>query len=59
MAEDVEKVTQSAGATGLILNVLKCEIIATNFDIIDNTDPCKDSRDWLTLDVQRHRKLMN
>ena len=26
------------------------------FDIIDNMDACKDSRDCLTLNVQRHRK---
>ena len=36
MAEDVEKVIQSAAETGLILNASKCEIIATNFDIVDN-----------------------
>ena len=42
VAEDVEKVTQSASETGLTLNASTFEIIATNFDLVHNIDTCKD-----------------
>ena len=41
VAEDVEKVKQSTAETGLTPNSSKFEIIATNFDIVDNVDTFK------------------
>ena len=42
VAEDVEKVKQSAAETALTLNASKCEIIATNFYVVNNIDTFKD-----------------
>ena len=44
MAEDVEKVIQAAEETGLTLNESKCEIIASNFDIIENIHTFREFR---------------
>ena len=44
MAADVERVIQAAEKTGLTLNASKCEIIASNFDIIENIDTFRDLR---------------
>ena len=42
MATDVEKMIQSSAERGLTFNASNCEIIATNFDIVDNIDTFKD-----------------
>ena len=44
MADDLERVIQAAEKTGLTLNESKCEIIASNFDIIENIDTFRDFR---------------
>ena len=44
VAEDVEKMIQAAEETGLTLNESKCEIIASNFDIIENIDTFREFR---------------
>ena len=42
VAEDVETLVRYAEETDLFLNASKCEIIANNFDIINNIDTFKD-----------------
>ena len=44
VADDVERVIQAAEKTGLTLNESKCEIIASNFYIIENIDTFRDFR---------------
>ena len=44
VADDVERVIQAAEKTGLTLSDSKCEIITSNFDIIENIDTFRDFR---------------
>ena len=44
VADDVERMIQAAEKTDLTLNESKCEIIASNFDIIENIDTFRDFR---------------
>ena len=40
VAQDVQRIVDTQAKTGLILNLQKCEIIANNFDLIDQYSVC-------------------